>query len=243
MTGPRILNTAFAGILGLILQIGIPASAVAQTTSETDSLIVLPPLELVLAQSRAYAPHIEERRVIMRRNEQVVDRASKMWLSGISLGVQSTAGTYGNDTIDQISVGATAGAAIRFSLFDLFAQRDERKILRLELDASRETIRQAEVEEAELVVGLYQLAENGQRQVSIRAESWRSAQIHLRMAELEFTNGNLSVSELARVSSIEANAHSTYLAAVSEFKSAYHQLEIRIGTSLSSLLEPHSSKP
>lgn len=243
MTGIRIPNTAFAGILVLFLQIGIPASAVAQTTSETDSLIVLPPLELVLAQSRAYAPHIEERRVILRKNEQLVDRASKLWLNGISLEVKSTGGTYGNDTIDQINVGATAGATIRFSLFDLFAQRDEKKMLRLELEASRETIRQAEVEEAELVVALYQLAENGQRQVAIRAESWRSAQILHQMAELEFTNGNLSVAELARVSSIEANAHSTYLSAVSEFRSSYLQLEIRIGASLSSLLEPHSSKP
>lgn len=243
MTSSGILKLALVGVLGLLLQTGTAALAEAQTTSETDSLIVLPPLEVVLAQSRAYAPHIEERRVILRKNEQLVDQASKRWLSGISLGVQSTAGTYGNDTIDQISLGATAGAAIRFSLFDLFAQRDERKILRLELDATRETIRQAEVEEGELIVGLYQLAENGQRQVAIRAESWRSAQIHRKMAEMEFTNGNLSVAELARVTSIEANAHSTYLAAVSEFRSSYRQLEIRIGTSLSSLLGSHSSKP
>lgn len=243
MMGTRILKTALAGILGLLLQTGIPTSAVAQTTSETDSLIVLPPLEVVLAQSRAYAPHIEERRALLRKNEQLVDRASKIWLDGISLGIQSTAGTYGNDTIDQINVGATASASIRFSLFDLFAQRDQRKIMDFELEVSREMIRKAEIEEAEFIVGLYQRVEDWQRQVVILAESWRSAQIHQKMAELEFTNGNITVAELARVSSIEASAHSAYLSAVGEFKSTYRQLEIRIGASLSSLLESHSSKP
>ena len=238
-----ILKSALVGVLGLLLQAGTPANAVAQTASVTDSLIVLPPLEVVLAQSRAYAPHIEERRALLRKNEQLVDRASKIWLDGISVGVQTTAGTYGNDTIDQINVGATASASVRFSLFDLFAQRDQRKIMDFELDVSREMIRKAEVEEAEFIVGLYQRVEDWQRQIAIRAESWRSAQIHREMAEHEFTNGNISVAELARVSSIEASAHSTYISAVGEFRTTYRQLEIRIGTSLSSLLESHSSKP
>lgn len=243
MTHSGILKSALVGVLGLLLQTGTPTSAVAQTASATDSLIVLPPLDVVLAQSRAFAPHIEERRALLRKNEQLVDRASKTWLDGISFGVQTTAGTYGNTTVDQLNVGATAGASVRFSLFDIFAQRDQKKIMRYELEVSREMIRKAEVEESQFIVALYQRVEDWQRQIMVRADSWRSAQVHREMAELEFTNGNISVAELARVSEIEAKAHSDYLAATGEYRSFYRQLEIRIGTSLSSLMTTDSSKP
>lgn len=242
MTTSSILKSALVGVLGLLLQAGAPTAAEAQTTSNTDSLVVLPSLEAVLAQSRAFAPHIEERRALLRKNEQLVDRASKTWLDGISFGVQSTAGTYGNTTVDQLNVGATASASVRFSLFDIFAQRDQKKIMRYELEISREMIRKAEVEEAGYVVGLYHHVDEQQRQLAVRADSWRSAQIHREMAELEFTNGNISVAELARVSAIESKAHSDYLNATSAFRSAYRQLEVRIGAPLSSLRTADSSK-
>ena len=58
MTYSGILKSALVGVLGLLLQAGTPTEAVAQTASATDSLVVLPSLDVVLAQSRAFAPHI-----------------------------------------------------------------------------------------------------------------------------------------------------------------------------------------
>lgn len=234
MSSKRILSAALLAA-GLLLQAGRPASGWAQTASATDSLRALPPLEAVIQQSLGFAPHIAENKALFKKNEQLVDRASKTWLDGISLGVQSTAGTYGNMSVDQLNVGATAAASVRFSLFDIFAQRDQKKIMRYELEMSREMIRKAEVEETHYVVGLYYRVEDTQRQVAVKADAWRSSQIHREMAELEFRNGNITVAELARVSEIEAKSHSDYLAAVSEYRSTYGQLEVRIGVPLSSL--------
>lgn len=234
MSSKRILCAALLGA-GLLLQAGHPASGWAQTASATDSLRALPSLEAVIQQSLAFAPHIEQNKALLRKNEQLVDRASKTWLDGISLGVQSTAGTYGNTNVDQLNVGATAAASIRFSLFDIFAQRDQKKIMRYELEVSREMIRKSEVEETQYVVSLFHRVEDWQRQVAVKADAWRSSQVHREMAELEFTNGNITVAELARVSEIEAKSHSDYLSAVAEYRSWYRQLEVRIGAELSSL--------
>lgn len=234
MSSKRILSAALLAA-GLLLQAGRPVSGWAQTASASDSLRALPTLEAVIEQSLAFAPQIERNKALLRKNEELADRTSKSWLQGISLGVQSTAGTYGNTNVDQLNVGATAAASIRFSFFDIFAQRDQKKMMRYELEASREEIRFAEVEETQYVVGLYHLVENLQRQVAIKADAWRGSQVHREMAELEFTNGNITVADLARVSEIEGRAYSEYLSVVSEYQSSYRQLEVRIGAQLSSL--------
>jgi len=226
---------AMGALLVLLLQAGSPLQAGAQTASLTDSLSALPPLNRVIEAAVQNSPRAGETRALLEKNKQLVDRASKIWMDGITVGVQSTAGTYGNTNIDQLNVGHTAAASIRFSLFDLFAQRDQKKIMRYELEVSREMIRKAELEETQLIVGMYHRVENALRQVAVRADSWRSSQIHREMAELEFSDGNITVAELARVSEIEAKAHSDYLAAVADFRSWYGQLEVRAGVPLSSL--------
>jgi outer membrane protein TolC len=240
----RSINSSSKGLKAVltVLMVMIVSSlgwglnpAVAQPLEEVNPLQILPPLENVIAQARLFSPQIAETKALLHKNEELMDRASKNWLDGISFGIQTTAGSYGNDAVDQINVGMTAAAGIRLSLFDIFSQRDQKKVFRWELEVSKEMNRKAEVEVEQYVVSLYFRVDLAIQQVEVQADSWRSAQVHREMAELEFANGDITVAELARVSEIEANSHSDYLAAVSEYRSWYQQLEVRIGKRLNEL--------
>lgn len=200
-----------------------------------DSIPKLPSLEVIINQAKLFAPSIAERRALVRKNEEEVNRVSKNWLDGISIGVQSTAGSYGNRVIDEVNVGMQTSVSIRFSLFDIFSQQDQNKIAAWGLQISREMVRKAEVDEIQVIVRLYNLVDESRQQVTVRADSWRSAQVHREMADIEFTNGDITIAELARVSEIEAKSKSDYISATSAYRSWYGQLEVRIGIRLSEL--------
>ncbi len=233
------LQMAKAILFSSALAVFLPIQSWGQESENHD--LVLPPLQAVVDQLLAFAPRIAEEEALFNKNEQLLDRASKSWLDGISFGVQTTAGSYGNNTLNELNLGVNAGASIRLSLFDILSQGDQKKAFKWQLEISRQMVRKAQVEETQYVTGIYRLIELAKGQLEVRADAWRASQIHREMAELEFANGNISVAELARVSEIEAKSHADYLAAVSEYRSWYDQLGVRIGAPLSSLLGQNSS--
>lgn len=235
MSNPGIITTALVGVLGLLLQAGTPAPVAAQVPEAPDTLLVLPPLERVISRVLETDPTIAESKAQVEQDEALLTQTSREWLKGLSLGVQTTAGTYGNDTVDELNTGFTSGVGLRLSFYDLFARGPRKQAYESELQMSQHRIERARMEATQYVVRMYRLIENAQAQAVVKADFWRAAQIHLKMAELEFSNGNLVVSELARVSEMEAKAEADYVNAVSEFRSWYDQLGIRIGIPLSSL--------
>jgi len=226
-----------AGVLmGLLL---FPTLAIAQAapveTHEGDAPGQLPPLEAVLAHVLLHAPRLKMQDALIEKNHYTLARAKLDLLDGVTAGVSTTYGSYGNTVLDEISLGMTAGFSIRFSLFDLFSQRSRRGTFRKELEVSihkRDEIRE---DVQRLIIALYNKVLLTQRLVGIKSEARRTTEVHLRMAEAEFAQGDIPVSELARVTEIASKARAEYETARYDYITAYAQLENLLGTRLNTL--------
>lgn len=219
----------------LLLLFALALPAAAPHAQADDALPALPTLDTVLDAVHRQSPSVRYAAATVAKNEAQLDRTRSAWTDNLGVNVGATAGTYGNDLVDQLSVGATVGVSVRLSLYDVLGRRHEARQAEAELAQSR--ARQAEAdEELDLVViALYRRTELAYRLVGVRSGSMESARTHRAMAEAEFVQGDVAVGELARVDQIAAEAQAAFETARTDYLTAYGQLDRLCGGTLSAL--------
>ncbi len=86
------------------------------------------------------------------------------------------------------------------------------------------------------VIDLYEELQLSNRILLLASESLNSLQVHKKMAEKEFVEGEIPVSEVVRVNEMYTKAAIANEEAKSKFKRVYLHLEQRVGAKLSELL-------
>lgn len=221
----------------LALALAVPLSTHAQADSDAsyEALPILPALDDVLGAIRTQSPATRYAAATVAKNEAQLDRTRSAWTDNIGVNVGTTAGTYGNALIDDLSLGATIGVSVRVSLYDVVGRRHERR--HAEAQLAQALARQAETdEELDLVaIALYRKTELTYRLVGVRSAGMESARTHRAMAEAEFVQGDVPVGELARVDQIAAEATAAYETARADYLTAYGQLDRLTGGALATL--------
>ena len=188
----------------------------------------------------AHSPRVKIQDALVEKGRAELNRSRLEWLDGFFGGVSSTYGSYGNATLDEIAMGVQGTVSVRFSVFDLLGSRTRRAAFREELEVARQKREEVRTEEQRWVIDLYYRLDLMGRLVAVQAEARQAAGVHLQMAEAEFTQAAIPVSELARVSEIAAKARADYESARSAYLSLFAQLENALGVRLAELL---SSQP
>lgn len=217
----------------LLLALALAALLAPAALAQPDAgLPALPALETVLDAVHRQSPAIRYAAATVAKNEAQLARTRRAWTDNLGVNVGATAGTYGNELVDQLAVGATVGVNVRFSLYDLVGRRHEADQAAAELAQAR--ARQAEAdEELDLVViALYRKTELAYRLVGVRSGGMESARTHRAMAEAEFVQGDVAVGELARVDQIAAEAQAAYETARTDYLTAFGQLDRLTGGAL-----------
>lgn len=229
------MRLLFALVFGLLTLGAIPASAQTDpvpqpaTTLQPDEL---PPLDRILAYAVAHSPRLKQQDALVEQNRQQVGRVRLEWLDGITAGVSSTYGSYGNAVLDEIAVGVQGTVGVRLSVLDMIGGKSRRNLFRQELEVARQKREEVRVEEQSVVIDLYHRLELAGRLVSVHSGALQAAQVHEQMAETEFAQADIPVSELARVTEIASKAQAEYETARSSYLSLYAQLENLLGVSL-----------
>ncbi len=200
----------------------------------------LPPLDAVLRHMVAHSPRVKQQDALVEKGRAELNRSRLEWLDGFFGGVSSTYGSYGNATLDEISMGVQGTVSVRLSLFDLLGSRTRRAAFREELEVARQKREEVRTEEQRWVIDLYYRLDLMGRLVAVQAEARQAAGVHQQMAETEFSQAAIPVSELARVSEIAAKAHADYESARSAYLSLFAQLENALGVRLAELLPARS---
>lgn len=220
--------------LALLLLFGL-CSGRLQAQVDTTSTPPLPALERVIAQALEYAPRLQYQEALVNQKRYELQRTRRSWMDGLIAGVSTTYGSYGNELLDEINVGMTAGFTVRMSLFDLFGQKSKARVFGEAVAMARSKHEEAEMEVRQLVLAYYHRLDLHQRMVRIKSSAFQAADVHRQMAEAEFAQGDIPISELARVSEIAEKSRAEYENARYEYVNAYAQLENLIGAPLKTL--------
>lgn len=216
----------------LLAALASPLRADAQPDA---ALPALPPIEAVLDAVHLESPSLRYAAATVAKNEAQLGRTRRAWTDNLGINLGTTAGSYGNALVDELSVGTNVSVGVRFSLYDFVGRPHEAR--QAEAELAQAIARRAEAdEELDLVViGLYRKTELAYRLVEVRSGGMESARTHLAMAEAEFVQGDVAVGELARVDQIAAEARAAFETARTDYLTAYEQLDRLCGGTLSAL--------
>ncbi len=217
---------------------------------EATSLVrALPPLETVLSWAERSAYRVKEQEMMSLEKQESISIAQKKWMDKVfvDLGAQrSNNGSVLNVTnsltegdINSLSFqnlnSLRTGLTVRLSLFDGLGRKHLVQEAAYRKKASDYRILYLKQEAQQTITTLYKDVALMGKIILIKAEKQTMLQLQKQLAEKEFKQGQIHLSELARVSELAANARIDFEIALNEYDKAFSALELLVGVSFDSL--------
>ncbi len=218
-------------------------SCYAQDIGNLDNLTddietLLPPLQTIIDSAIAKNPDVKAREHLASAKAYNLKSDRARWTENLGLQADARYGTFNNFSMNT-GVGQTpsnlatldtqfnygVGAYIRLPLFD-FANR--KNMLGAGQSALDEAVSQVEVQRdllRQLIIRQYHDLILKQRLLRIRSKYLETARINMVMAEKEFQNGVIPLSEYSRIADITTTSEETFETAKIEFITSYMLLE------------------
>jgi len=193
----------------------------------------------------------------IRKNELNVQHTRSEWMEKVSTDMGYF---YSNNLLDVVSNGSLTGIyesnslqnrsnyrvgmTVRLSMYDLIGRGAKNDMKVEELQMSHLQRKQEERDVVRMVQLLYNDLLMKWEVLQIRAQSYQTQWVNKTMAEQAFTQGEIPVSELSRVTSMYADAADLYQKAKMNFHNAYILLEDFVGQPISIVdnLEPNPTE-
>jgi len=219
-------------------------------SASVDSLIIgqLPLLDSLVGAALRNAPVIQLCAAEIARNEAEVKVRKREWSNRV---FTDAGGSYANNYsvltvasdgggFESVALGSgnvvRAGITARLSLFDLIGRNQLVKRAEAERQMSESQLLQARQDVTSIVTQLYTELKLAQRLVTINTQTVQTLRAQIEMAEKEFRQGEIHITELARITEIKSKSEAALATAQSNYENLYRQMEIIVGTSLSNLL-------
>jgi outer membrane protein TolC len=213
--------------------------------------ISLPPLNEVLDSAIANNNSLKYLNLDILAKEINLKASRVAWTR--NLGIQSDLryGTFDNFTTNtaegqypsirasqstQLNYGV--GAYIKVPIIEIISRKNQVDLAKTELLRAQSMADSQRDELVQLIIRLYNDAMLKQNLVGIKAKYYETASINLEMAEKEFRNGMINLSEYTRISQITSSAEADIETARIDFMTAYMVLEVIAGVNFAQNIQP-----
>lgn len=210
--------------------------------SKDDLAEMLPSLENLIDSALKNNPYVQFRDLQVIVNECKLRANQTLWSRNLGFQADVRRGTFNNFSTNT-SEGQTPdlfatksnqtnyglGAYIKFPLQDLFNRKNEIKLARTELEQARSMALEQRTEVRQIVIKQYNDLILKYKLLRIRMRFLETANANAQMAEKEFKNGIVNITEFSRISEITSRAESDFETARTEFVTAYLILEEIVG--------------
>jgi len=207
-------------------------AADSTSTDSTSSDLVIPPLDTLYKWAEVNSPVLKGQDALIQKTVDDQKRIKKILLDAVKLNSGVQYGNYGDPTINKLSTGYSSGVSIQFSLYQIASYKnminvygDEKHVAEFKRDELVMALRKA-------IFLAYNNIMTQKNILRIRSEATYAAYSHMNMAEKEFNEGSVAISELSRVTEIYTKAQVDYEEALHDLKNNYMDLELMVGRPL-----------
>jgi len=205
------------------------------------SKINIPPLNVIIDSVLKNNAMLKFRKQGIGVKESTLESEKIYWTRNLGIQAETRYGTLnsfstsadGNSTAAFATTATqfnySAGIYLKFPVFDFLNRKKQITLARLEIEQAMSIEQSLKDEIRQNVIKLYHDLLLKQRILQIRSESLGSGRVNMQMAEKEFRNGVIQVTEYARISGITSNLEADYEFAKSEFIIAKSILEDMAG--------------
>lgn len=205
----------------------------------------LVPLDSIISLAIANNPGIRAQDALITAGNEQVKLGRREWQNGVfvsfnqNIGNQTLFFDSSNEPIGTQSQSTTTGYRLGFNvnvpLFWFFARTNRINIYKQELNVRRETKEKLKIDLARIVIAEYNSMLSTHSILLIASNSRSSARMVMDMANQQFKQGDISISDYTSVMGLASKAESDYEIAKSNFYTWYEQLEQLIGVRLDKL--------
>lgn len=224
-------------------------TAFSQVKAEKLSVASLPPLQKLLDYAAINSPIVKEQEAMSEHFGETEKITHKLWMDKVFMDLGAQRANNGavlnvNNNLSESEFNSLSfqnlnslrlGVAVRLSLYDGFARKNLIKQAQFRKIASEQHTQYLKQEVKFRIIEAYKDAQLAFKLLNIKADKKYALFIQKEMAEKEFQQSQIHISELSRVTELSSNAYAEFEQASNNYEKLYLQLEILIGTPLSSL--------
>lgn len=226
-----------------------PTSADLTIESDSNELNSLPDLDTLLNLALNNSPLLRIYQAEIVRGEAEIKLRRREWSYRVFTDAGSTyASNYSVLTVagegggfESVSLGngnvLRGGLTVRLSLFDIIGRSQLVNKAKAEKQMSEAQFDLAKQELTADLTELYTQLKYSRKLVEVGIETIETLNAQLQMAEKEFRQGEIHITELARITEIRSKSKMALATARANYENQYRQLEIAIGAELKSISE------
>jgi outer membrane protein TolC len=221
----------------------------SQTKVEKLPVASLPSLQKVLDYAAQNSPLVKEQEAMSEHYGQTEKITQKLWMDKVFMDLGAQRANNGavlnvNNNVSDTEFKSLSfqnqnslrlGLTVRLSLYDGFARKNLMQQAQFRKIASEQHALYLRQEVKYRITDTYKDAQLAYKLLSIKADKKYALFIQKEMAEKEFQQGQIHISELSRVTELSSNAYGEFEQASSTYEKLYFQLEILLGVPLSNL--------
>jgi len=225
------------------------SSLYSQDKAEKISVASLPSLQKLLDYAALNSPIVKEQEAMTEHYGETEKITHKLWMDKVFMDLGAQRANNGavlnvNNNVSESEFNSLSfqnlnslrfGVAVRLSLYDGVARKNLIKQAQFRKTASEQHTQYLKQEVKFRIIDAYKDAQLAYKLLSIKADKKYALFIQKEMAEKEFQQSQIHISELSRVIELSSNAYAEFEQASNNYEKLYLQLEILIGVPLSSL--------
>jgi len=200
---------------------------------KTDLLSNLPPLEEMIDTAVLRSPEMKFYYSRMKEYEYFMKDAKLHWTKGIYLAGESKVGSYQNTPLDELSIGYSYGVRVQVPIYDILSSGVKSKSREFTMRGYIEKYEQAKRDLTERIIGKYYDLTAAEELFKINIKSKQAMLVNLRIAEKQYTHGEITIADYARINQMFNDVSSQLLSSQTLFLKSYKELEVVIGKKFS----------
>lgn len=203
----------------------------------------IPPLSVLMDSALQNDPKVDFRNLDLEINERKLKSTKRDWAKNLGVQADFRYGTFDNYALDAGNPNASYiyttheefkfgyAAYVKFPLLDFYNRRNQVQIANVQKMQAESLLQLERNDKRQVVIRQYNELILAQKILRIKSKSLETARINMQMAEQQFMNGVIPVTEYARLSDIVASTEVDYETSKMNFLTAYQLLEEIIGYS------------
>ncbi|MGB0429102.1 MAG: TolC family protein [Bacteroidia bacterium] len=224
------------------------------TTNAITNGIELPLLDSLITAGLQHSPLIKSAETVIAQNQIDLNLEKRTWAEIIQINASSSGiSTQGNvlladlDDAGQIIAGTAnagvsnlaglssrAGVSLRLSLYDFYARPKELDKVRLQIEESEYLLEEKKQALTTLITDLYIELKLALKVVELQQTTYATFSAQYQMAEKEFREGEVAITDLARITEVKAKSELALEQSKSNYEKLYRQMEVIVGRDLNS---------
>lgn len=230
-------------LTAIMLWMWIPFALYSQADGTNEDVLQIPELDILIDSALEHSVLLRLNKVEYEKAKQELKLSRKTWSDYIYMEASGKYGRFDLTTITQSTTDTDlsgmvlqneqftyfAGVSVKYPLSGLVKQKNEKKIVKLDIEKNYLEAEQIRQDIIQLITDEYYQLKYFKQRISSSLEVLQTLEINFLKATRDIESGRIKLEEYSRIVESKGKAKNEYDKAVTDFYSRYYKLQYIVG--------------